>query len=106
MPEKQMKLSDGEKLILMMLSEIYEHLKTNGTIDHNLIRTATFGGNCWGLRWHYNSVLQDREGHGHHAMSTPAIVAGHAEWIPHVSNSCGGPGPADQCGRRVLRLVA
>jgi hypothetical protein len=33
---KKMKLSDGEKLILLMLSEVFEKLKVEGSIDRRL----------------------------------------------------------------------
>lgn len=33
-----MKLSDGEKLILLMLSEVFEKLKVEGSIDPVLVK--------------------------------------------------------------------
>jgi uncharacterized protein YfbU (UPF0304 family) len=52
-----MKLSDGEKLILVMLCEIYEHLGIKGEIDPKLIRAAMSGGHSWGLRSAYQGVV-------------------------------------------------
>src|ERR1039458_7871123 len=49
--EKTMKLSQGEKLILLMLCEIQEHLKIEGGTNTKLIQEAILSGNLWGLDW-------------------------------------------------------
>jgi uncharacterized protein YfbU (UPF0304 family) len=54
--EKKMKLSDSEKLILIMLSEIYEKLQLDGEIDPKLIKSAIFSGNTWGINWQYSGI--------------------------------------------------
>lgn len=55
-----MKLSGGEKLILAMLCELYEHLKVNGEVDHKLVQSAITSGHLWGLEWAYSgSFLVD-----------------------------------------------
>lgn len=60
-----MKLSDGEKLILVMLSEIYSKLKVDGEIDGEFVKSAITTGNVWGLKWRYQGVFEvdepDRE---------------------------------------------
>jgi len=43
------KLSQGEKLILLMLCEIQEHLKLKGDTNTELIKEAIYSGNLWGL---------------------------------------------------------
>ncbi|MGH9644355.1 MAG: YfbU family protein [Terriglobales bacterium] len=53
-------LSPGEKLILLMLCEIYEHLKVKGETDTELIKEAIFSGNLWGLEWELSGIF-----HGH-----------------------------------------
>ncbi len=45
----EVKLSAGEKLILLMLREIQEHLKMKADTDTKLIKDAIFSGNLWGL---------------------------------------------------------
>jgi uncharacterized protein len=52
--------SDGEKLILIMLGEVYKHLKIKGDIDPAFVAEAIHGGHYWGLRWKYSGIF-----HGH-----------------------------------------
>src|SRR5216683_761960 len=63
-----MELSSGEKLILIMLSEIYEHLKIEGDIDPQMVRTAIFEEQTWGLAWAYPGIVGSGEN------KTPPIV--------------------------------
>jgi uncharacterized protein YfbU (UPF0304 family) len=51
-----MKLTEGEKLILLMLCEIHEHLKISDKTDAKLIREALRTGNLWGLDRDYRPV--------------------------------------------------
>lgn len=54
-----MNISYGEKLILRMLCDLYEHLKINGDINHKAVAEAIDSGNTWSLDW---DVLPDAEG--------------------------------------------
>jgi uncharacterized protein YfbU (UPF0304 family) len=57
-----MKISDGEKLILLMLSEIYERLEIDGEIDSKFIKEAIFSNNLWALPWKYSGIpFEDQE---------------------------------------------
>jgi uncharacterized protein YfbU (UPF0304 family) len=58
---KQLKLSDGEKLILLMLSEIHEHLQIKNGVDTKLVQSAIYSGNLWGLKWQLTGVFHDHE---------------------------------------------
>lgn len=51
-----MKITDGEKLILLMLSELYEELEVNGEIEPQFIREAIFSNNLWALPWKYSGI--------------------------------------------------
>lgn len=51
-----MKLSDGEKLIILMLSELYEKLGVEGEIEPDFIKSAIFGNQLWGLKWKYSGI--------------------------------------------------
>ena len=51
-----MKLSDGEKLIILMLSELYEKLSVEGEIDPDFIKSAIFSDQLWGIRWKYSGI--------------------------------------------------
>ena len=44
------KLSDGEKLILLMLCELQEKLNIKSETDTKLVKEAIFSGNVWGAR--------------------------------------------------------
>jgi uncharacterized protein YfbU (UPF0304 family) len=57
-----MKLSDGEKLILLMLCQIHEHLKLKGDVtDTELVKEAIHSGNLWGLEWGMPGVFHGSE---------------------------------------------
>lgn len=62
-----MKLSDGEKLILLMLSELYDKLGIKGEIEPDFIRSAIFSNNTWSLPWKYSGIPFDEQ-------ETPEIV--------------------------------
>ena len=51
-----MKLSEGEKLIVLMLSELYEKLGVEGEIEPDFIKSAIFGNQLWGLKWKYSGI--------------------------------------------------
>jgi hypothetical protein len=56
-----MQLSDGEKLILMMLCEIYEKLQVNGEMDTKLVRSAILDGQLWALKWEMSGIFHGSE---------------------------------------------
>jgi uncharacterized protein len=56
-----MKLSDGEKLILIMLCEIYEKLGIKKEVDPELVQNAIFDGNLWGLEWAFPGIFDRSE---------------------------------------------
>jgi uncharacterized protein len=63
-----MKLTNAEKLILIMLSEIHEKLNIENGIDPKFVQSAIYSGNTWGLEWHYSGIFQN-------SGETPPIVA-------------------------------
>lgn len=58
---QMMKLSDGEKLILSMLCELYEKFGIKGEIDSHFVKEAIISGNLWGLKWEYSGLFHDYE---------------------------------------------
>ena len=64
-----MELSSGEKLILLMLTEIYEYLKIDGEIDPRFIREAIFREQTWGIAWQYPGIIGSSEN------PTPPVVS-------------------------------
>lgn len=63
-----MNLTDPEKLILMMLSDIHKHLKIKNGADSDFVQSAILTGNTWGLYWKFPGIF---EGRG----ETPAAVS-------------------------------
>jgi len=62
-----LKISDGEKLILLMLSELYEKLDVEGEIEPDFIKSAISWGHLWAIPWKYPGIpFEDQE--------NPAIV--------------------------------
>jgi len=51
-----MKLTDGEKLIILMLSEVHEKLQIEGETDPDFLRSAIFNDHLWGIRWKYSGI--------------------------------------------------
>lgn len=71
-----MKLSEGEKLILLMLCSIQEHLKIkHPEIDTKLIKEAIFSGNLWGLKRGLPGVFHGEETPDNIVTETENILA-------------------------------
>jgi hypothetical protein len=56
-----MKLSDGEKLILVMLSEIHQNLGIKDGIDPKFVQSAIYTGCAWGLKRKYPGIFDAAE---------------------------------------------
>lgn len=63
-----MKLSDGEKLILLMLSELHEKLGVDGEMEPEFVRSAILNDHLWGFAWKYSGIPFDED-------ETPPIVS-------------------------------
>ncbi|HLX83776.1 MAG TPA: YfbU family protein [Terriglobales bacterium] len=70
-----MQLSQGEKLILLMLCEIQEHLKVKGDTDTELVKDAIISGNLWGLEWGLPGVFHGSETPDNIVSETVKILA-------------------------------
>src|SRR6266436_4518464 len=51
-----MNLSDGEKLVLMVLADMYKHLEIKGEFDPDFISTTISGGHLWAFRSKYTHI--------------------------------------------------
>lgn len=51
-----MRLTDGEKLIILMLTEVYEKLQIKGETEPDFLRSAIFNDHLWGIRWKYSGI--------------------------------------------------
>jgi uncharacterized protein len=58
-----MKLTDGEKLILLMLADLQKHLKIkNPEFDSEFIQNTISHNYLWGFDWQYSGIpFEDRE---------------------------------------------
>jgi uncharacterized protein len=56
-----MKLSDGEKLILMMLADLYKRLKIKGDFDPDFITNTISHDYLWGFNWEYTGIPFEKE---------------------------------------------
>ena len=60
--EKEVRLTDGEKLILLTLRDLFKKLKfKSDEPDLDFIAEAIFGGHSWGLKWQFSGVFHDHE---------------------------------------------
>jgi uncharacterized protein YfbU (UPF0304 family) len=57
----EIKITDGEKLILGLLGEMHTHLKVKGELDPGFIMDAIYGGHYWGLDWKYSGLFHRHE---------------------------------------------
>jgi len=55
-----LRIGDGEKLIILMLCDLFKKLKITGEIDPEFVEQAIYGGHYWGLAWEYSGIF-----HGH-----------------------------------------
>lgn len=58
--KSSVEISDGEKLILIMLGDVYKALKIDGEIDPAFVARTIYGGHNWALKWELSGVF-----HGH-----------------------------------------
>lgn len=56
-----MKLSDGEKLIAIMLADLLEANGINGEVDPAFVKEAITGGDLWALKWEYPGLFHGEE---------------------------------------------
>lgn len=67
--DPQITLSDGEKLIVVMLGELFKHLKVKSDeIDPSFLEEIIYGGHYWALGWEYSGLF-----HGH--RDSDAVVS-------------------------------
>ena len=55
-----MKLSNGEKLIILMLADMYKNLKIKGDFDPAFISETIHSDNLWGFDWQYGGIPFER----------------------------------------------
>jgi uncharacterized protein YfbU (UPF0304 family) len=59
---ESVQFSDGEKLLVVMMRDIYKHLKiTNGESDPDFMAEVIFGGHYWAPKWKMQGLYHDHE---------------------------------------------
>jgi uncharacterized protein YfbU (UPF0304 family) len=58
--DRRVTLSDGEKLVIIMLGELFKQLKLKSDIDPTFLEEVIYGGHYWALHWAYSGLF-----HGH-----------------------------------------
>lgn len=53
--------SGSEKLLLMMICEIYKQVGIVGEFNPAFIEEAVYRGHCWALKWKYGTIFHDHE---------------------------------------------
>ena len=56
----EFRISDGEKLLLMMMRDLHKHFDVKGEIEPDFVGETMWGGHYWGLDWQYPGLF-----HGH-----------------------------------------
>jgi uncharacterized protein YfbU (UPF0304 family) len=51
--------STAERLIMMMLNDLFKALKVKGEVDPEFIMSAIYGGHYWALDWQYQGLLHN-----------------------------------------------
>ncbi|WP_160116737.1 YfbU family protein [Pseudovibrio ascidiaceicola] len=69
-----MQFSDGERLIVAMLCDMYKQLEIKGDFDPELIQAAICGGNTWLLKNKYQYVFNDYEAQEEHIAEVRGIL--------------------------------
>lgn len=61
-PRKSIQLSDGEKLLTMMMCDLYAHVGlSEGGIDPKKIASVIHGGHLWAPKWDMQGLFHDHE---------------------------------------------
>lgn len=55
------KFSDGEKLLTMMMRDVYKHFKIQGEIDSEFVSDVIHGGHYWAPKWDMSGLYHDYE---------------------------------------------
>lgn len=61
-PHESVRFSDGEKLILLMLRDLYRHMNIrDGEIEPDFIAEVLWGGHYWAPKWALTGLYHDHE---------------------------------------------
>ena len=55
------KFSDGEKLLIVIMQDIYKHLKIKDGVDAEFVSEVIYGGHYWAPKWEMQGLFHDYE---------------------------------------------
>lgn len=55
------RFSDGEKLLAIMMRDVYRHFKIKGEVDADFISEVIYGGHYWAATWEMGGLFTDYE---------------------------------------------
>ena len=59
--KRRFALDDGEKLIVMMLCQLFKHLKVESEFDPDFLQDLIIGGHYWAMDWEYSGLFHSHE---------------------------------------------
>lgn len=58
--QRAVRFSDGEKMLILMMGDLYKHLKLkNGESDPDFLAKVIYGGHYWAPKWDMQGVFHD-----------------------------------------------
>lgn len=57
------KISDGDKLILIMLCSLFKKLGIDDSVDPSFVEGAIYGGHSWALEYEYPGIFEKEDEH-------------------------------------------
>lgn len=57
--EESVTFSDGEKMLLLMMRDLFKHLKVEGDSDPEFLAEVIYGGHYWAPKWELQSVFHN-----------------------------------------------
>ncbi|WP_050999679.1 hypothetical protein [Bradyrhizobium elkanii] len=55
-----MKMTDGEKLIVLMLADISKRLQGEPEVDPDFVEQTIYADQLWGFDWHFSGIPFER----------------------------------------------
>lgn len=56
---RAVRFSDGEKALLLMMKDLYAHLKVDGEMDPRFLADVIHGGHYWAPKWELSGLFHD-----------------------------------------------
>lgn len=86
-----MKLTNSEKLILVMLAAIHEKLGIDNSVDTKLLTNAIHSNNTWALSWELQGIVGDSPDPTPHEVSEVTDILDMWSFIEEAYGTFGAP---------------